>query len=56
MAVRKSSPRPPGVSAPRKRKPKSKPKITFGKIQRVDPEKEKRRKRDARTRKQMRTA
>jgi hypothetical protein len=37
-------------------KPKAKPKITFGKIQRVDPAKEKQRKRDARTRKQMRTA
>jgi hypothetical protein len=54
MAVRKVRRGPRGVSIPEDNKGKSK--IRFGKIQRVDPEKEKQRRRDARTRKQMRTA
>jgi hypothetical protein len=56
-ANRKPPARPRGVSAPRP-KPKAKPKgsVKFGKIQRVDPEKERQRRRNARTRKQMRTA
>lgn len=54
MSVRKIRTGPNGVSlAPDK--PKRKGKVKFGKIQRVDPEKEKQRRRDARTRKQMRT-
>jgi len=49
-----------GLDAPPSFKPKAKPKVKLGpasgKIQRVDPEKEKQRKRDALTRKQVRTA
>ena len=47
-----------GLDAPPSFKPKGTVKLgpASGKIQRVDPEKEKQRKRDARTRKQMRTA
>jgi hypothetical protein len=51
--VKKKKALPPGVSAPRKSKPKSK--ITFGKIQRVDPVEERQRRQDARTRRQLRT-
>ena len=54
MSVRKITVGPNGVSilpdAPKKKK---KGTVKFGKIQRVDPEKEKQRRRDARTRKQM---
>ena len=44
-------------SAETRSKPKAKkPQIKFGKIQRVDPAEEKKRQRDARTRKQLRSA